>query len=89
VEGEIDLAAVRNGKLVLIECKSNVQKSVQLNKLDAFRRRLGGPFAKAFYARASDEYADSIREQCKKLQLDGVFFGEELRSIGCQIGEKI
>jgi len=89
MDGEIDLAAVRNGKLVLIECKSNVQRSEQLNKLDAFRRRLGGPFAKAFYARAGDEYADSIRAQCKKIQLDGVFFGEELQSIGRQIGGAI
>ncbi len=89
VEGELDLAAVRNGKLVLIECKSNVQRSEQLNKLDAFRRRLGGPFAKAFYARAGDEYAGPIGAQCKKLQLDGVLFGEQLRSIGHQIGEGI
>lgn len=85
VEGEIDVAAVSNGRLVLVECKSNVQQSLQLSKLDSFRRRLGGPYAQAYYARASEAYARRIRAQCQKFQLDGVFFGQEL----CEIGNKI
>jgi Holliday junction resolvase-like predicted endonuclease len=89
VEGEIDVAAVSNGRLVLIECKSNVQRTEQLSKLDNFRRRLGGPFAQAYYARASDAYQSQILQQCQKLRLDGVFFGAQLREIGVKIGEKI
>lgn len=89
VEGEIDVAAVSNGKLVLFECKSNVQQSQQLSKLDSFRRRLGGPYAQAYYARASAAYASRIREQCRKFRLNGVFFGPELRSIGEQIGQRL
>ncbi|NUM45122.1 MAG: DUF1887 family protein [Anaerolineales bacterium] len=89
IEGELDLVAIKNGKLVLVECKSNVQRSEQLNKLDAFRRRLGGPFAKAYYVRASDANANQIRKQCEKLKLNGVFFGAELREMGEQIGENM
>ena len=89
VEGEIDVAAVSNGKLVLVECKSNVQQSQQLSKLDSFRRRLGGPYAKAYYARASEAYAKRIRKQCRKIRLNGVFFGAELASIGNEIGKDI
>jgi hypothetical protein len=89
VEGEIDVAAVSNGRLVLVECKSNVQQSQQLSKLDSFRRRLGGPYAQAYYARASEAYAKRIRKQCQKFRLDGVFFGPELRDIGEQIGKNI
>jgi len=89
VEGEIDVAAVSNGKLVLIECKSNVQQSQQLSKLDSFRRRLGGPYAQAYYARASEAYANRIRKQCQKFRLNGVFFGAELRDIGKEIGKNI
>ena len=89
VEGEIDVAAVGNGKLALVECKSNVQQSQQLSKLDSFRHRLGGPYAQAYYARASEAYAKRIRAQCQKFQLDGVFFGAELRNIGKCIGERI
>lgn len=89
VAGEIDVAAVSNAKLVLIECKSNVQRSEQLNKLDAFRRRLGGPYAHAYYARASEAYARQIQDQCKKLRLDGVFFGAQLSGLGDEIGKRI
>ncbi len=89
IEGELDLVGISNGKLVLIECKSNVQRSEQLNKLDAFRRRLGGPFAKAYYARASNAYHRQIQQQCNKLGLDGVFFGAELREMGRKIGTSL
>lgn len=89
VDGEIDVAAVSNGKLVLLECKSNVQQSQQLSKLDSFRRRLGGPYAQAYYARASEAYANRIRKQCRKFRLNGVFFGAELRGIGEQIGRNV
>lgn len=88
-EGEIDVAAVSNGKLVLIECKSNVQQSQQLSKLDSLRGRLGGPFAQAYYARASEAYADRIRTQCRKYHLNGEFFGAELHEIGKMIGKNI
>ena len=88
-EGEIDIAAVSNGKLVLIECKSNVQQSQQLSKLDSMRGRLGGPFAQAYYARASEAYADRIRTQCRKYHLNGEFFGAELHEIGKTIGKNI
>jgi hypothetical protein len=89
VEGEIDVAAVSNGKLVLIECKSNVQRSQQLSKLDSLRRRLGGPYAQAYYARASEAYARKIREQCSKFRLNGVFFGAQLGGIGKEIGKNV
>ena len=89
VEGEIDVVAVSNGRIVLLECKSNVQRSEQLNKLDAFRRRLGGPFAHAYYARGSDAYAGQIRSQVKKIRLNGVFFGPELRELGYTIAKKM
>jgi hypothetical protein len=89
VEGEMDIAAVSNGKLVLVECKSNVQQSQQLSKLDSFRRRLGGPYAQAYYARASEAYASRIRQQCQKFQLDDVFFGQELCDLGEKIGKNI
>ena len=89
VEGEIDVAAVSNGRLILVECKSNVQESQQLSKLDSVRRRLGGPYAQAYYARASAAYAKRIREQCQKYHLNGVFFGAELGSIGEKIGRNI
>jgi len=82
VEGEMDVVAVSNGRIVLIECKSNVKRSVQLNKLDAFRRRLGGPYAHAYYTRASSAYARQIRSQVAKIRLNGVFFGPELRKLG-------
>lgn len=88
-EGEIDVAAISNGKLVLIECKSNVQQSQQLSKLDSLRGRLGGPFAQAYYARASEAYANRIRKQCLKHHLNGEFFGAELRMIGEMIGKNI
>jgi len=89
VEGEIDIAAVSNGKLVLIECKSNVQRSQQLSKLDSFRYRLGGPYAQAYYARASKAYARQIRKQCSKFRLNGVFFGPQLVDIGKEIGKNM
>lgn len=89
IDGEIDVAAVSNGKLVLVECKSNVKQAIQLNKLDSFRRRLGGPYAQAYYARASEANANQIRQQCQKIHLDGVFFGTELYTIGEKIGEKM
>ena len=88
-EGEIDVAAVSNGKLVLIECKSNVQQSQQLSKLESLCRRLGGPYAQAYYARASEAYAERIKTQCRKYNIDGEFFGRELQSIGEKIGENI
>lgn len=87
VDGEIDVAAVSNGKLVLIECKSNLTTSEHLGKLDSFRRRLGGPFAKAYYARASSAYFRRIKAQCAKVRLNGVFFGPELSDIGRHIGD--
>lgn len=89
LDGEIDLAGVCNGKLFLIECKSNVQRTEQLAKLDSFRTRLGGPFARAYYARASDAYARDIRAQCQKYKLNGVFFGAELAALGQEIGRDI
>lgn len=89
VDGEIDVAAVSNGKLVLIECKSNVQRTQQLAKLAFFRRRLGGPYAQAYYARASEAYATQIRGQCQKIRLNGVFFGAQLRDIGRAIGKNM
>ena len=89
VDGEIDVVAVSNGRIVLIECKSNVRRSEQLNKLDAFRRRLGGPYAHAYYVRASSAYAKQIRLQVKKIQLNGVFFGPELRSLGDTIAKNM
>lgn len=88
-DGEIDVAAVSNGKLVLIECKSNVQQSQQLSKLDSFRKRLGGTYAQAYYARASEAYAKKITEQCRKHGLNGEFFGSGLREIGETIGTNI
>ena len=89
VEGEMDVVAVSNGKIVLIECKSNVKRSEQLNKLDAFRRRLGGPYAHAYYARASCAYAKQISLQIKKIGLNGVFFGPELRRLGDAIAKNM
>ena len=89
VEGEIDVAAVRKGRLVLIECKSNVKRSVQLNKLDAFRKRLGGPYANAYYARASDAYKSRIEKQVRKIRLNGVFFGAELRNVAQKIAQEM
>lgn len=89
VEGELDVVAVSNGKLVMIECKSNVKRSEQLNKLDAFRRRLGGPYAHAYYARASSAYHRQIRSQVEKIKLNGVFFGPELREIGKVIARNL
>ena len=89
VEGEIDVVAVSNGRIVLIECKSNVKRSEQLNKLDAFRRRLGGPYAHAYYARASSAYAGQIRSQVEKITLNGVFFGAELRELGEAIARNV
>lgn len=86
VEGEIDLAGVSNGRLFLVECKSSVQRSEHLAKLHSFRERLGGPFAKAYYARASDSYARQIRAQCRKFKLNGEFFGSQLAVIGREIG---
>jgi hypothetical protein len=89
VDGEIDVAAVSNGKLVLIECKSNVRRSQQLSKLDSFRRRLGGPYAQAYYARASEAYATQIQKQCQKFRLNGVLFGAQLHDIAGEIGNNI
>lgn len=89
IEGEIDIAAVSNGKLVLVECKSNVQQSQQLSKLDSFRLRLGGSYAQAYYVRASEANAPAIRKQCQKYRLDGVFFGAELNGMGEKIGKKM
>ena len=89
VEGEIDVAAVSNGRLVLIECKSNVRRSVQLNMLDAFRKRLGGPYANAYYARASDAYKSQIEKQVRKIRLNGVFFGAELRNVAQKIAQEM
>lgn len=86
VEGEIDLAGVANGRLFLVECKSGVQRSEHLAKLHSFRERLGGPFAKAYYARASDSYARQISAQCRKFKLNGEFFGSQLADIGAEIG---
>jgi hypothetical protein len=54
-------------------------------ELDSFRRRLGGPYAQAYYARASEAYANRIRKQCEKFRLDGVFFGADIRDIGREI----
>lgn len=88
-EGEVDIAAISNGKLVLIECKSNVQQSQQLAKLDSLRQRLGGPYAQAYYARASEAYANHISKQCRKFNISGEFFGAELRDIGNEIGKNI
>lgn len=85
VEGEIDMAATGKGKLVLIECKSNVKRSEQLNTLDAFRRRLGGPYAYAYYVRASDAYRSQIEKQVRKIRLNGAFFGVELRNLAREI----
>jgi len=89
IEGEIDVVAVSKGKLILIECKSNVQRSEQLSKLDSFRKRLGGPFAKAYYVRASEAYAKPIRNQARKFQLNEVFLGKEIHTIGKSIGKTI
>lgn len=89
VEGEIDVAAVSNARLVLVECKSNVQKSQQLSKLDSFRQRLGGPFAHAYYARASAAYAKQIREQARKYRIDAVYCGAELQNIGTLIAQRM
>jgi len=89
VDGEIDVAAVSNGKLVLVECKSNVQRSEQLSKLDSFRRRLGGPFAQAYYGRASEAYAAQIQAQARKFGLNGVVFGAQIRDIGEVIGKNL
>ncbi len=89
VEGEIDVAATGKGKLVLIECKSNVKRSVQLNTLDAFRKRLGGPYAYAYYVRASDAYRSRIEKQVKKIRLNGVFFGVELRNLAQEIAREM
>ncbi|MBN2007619.1 MAG: DUF1887 family protein [Anaerolineae bacterium] len=89
IEGEIDIAAVSNGKLVLVECKSNVQQSQQLSKLDSFRLRLGGSYAQAYYARASEANAPAIRKQCQKYRLNGVFFGAELNGMGEKISARM
>ena len=89
VEGEIDVVAVSHGRIVLFECKSNVRRSEQLNKLDAFRRRLGGPYAQAYYARASSAYARQIRSQVEKIKLNGVFFGAELRELGNAVAKNM
>lgn len=89
VEGEIDVIAIHNGKLLLVECKSNTQLSVQLNKLDGFRRRLGGPFAQAYYARASGDYKKQVERQCQKIKLDKAFLGPELQHIGREISSRI
>jgi hypothetical protein len=89
IAGEIDVAAIKNGKLVLVECKSNLKQIVQLNTLDGFRRRLGGSFAHAYYARGSDDNQSEIQEQCKKLGLNGVFFGPQMREIGVKICEQM
>jgi hypothetical protein len=88
-DGEIDVAAISNGKLVLIECKSNFQQSQQLGKLTSLRERIGGPFAQAYYARASESHADQIKKQCRKYHLNGEFFGAQLSSIGEMIGKNI
>jgi hypothetical protein len=89
IDGEIDVVAVGKGKLVLVECKSNVQRSEQLSKLDSFRNRLGGSYAKAYYVRAGYEDFRRIEEQCKKFRLDQAFFGPEIQQLGKQIGERL
>lgn len=89
LKGEIDVAATINGKLVIIECKSNLKQSQQLAKLHSMCKRLGGPYSQAYYARASDAYANNIRNQCRKHKIDGEIFGAELRDIAGIINRNI
>lgn len=89
VAGEIDVAAVANGKLVLIECKSNVQQTEQLGKLVANQTLLGGPFAQAYYARASKAGSRQIRTQVLAKGLNGAFFGDELKLMGIEISRSL
>ena len=89
IEGEIDVAAVGGAKLVLIECKSNLKRAQQLGTLVAFKNKLGGPFAHAYYARAADDNQRSIVAQCTKLRVNAVFFGAELGTIGATIARSL
>lgn len=81
IEGEIDVAVIRNGRLALFECKSNVQRSQQLAKLDSFRKNLGGSYALAFYVRASDANAKQVKRQAQKWRMNYTFLGSELTTL--------
>lgn len=81
IEGEIDAAVIANGRLALFECKSNVKQSQQLAKLDSFRKNLGGPYALAFYVRASSAYRRQVVSQASKWRINHVFMGADIETL--------
>jgi hypothetical protein len=89
IDGDLDVVAVSQGKLVIIECKSNMKRTDLFGKLNTFRDRLGGTFALVYYARAGEDYRKDIEKTCKEYKLNGAFFGTELRTIGQDIGSKV
>ncbi len=89
IDGDIDVAVISGARLILIECKSNLKETNQLNTLLGFKNKLGGPFAHAYYARAADDNKPNIMKKSNKLRLNGVFCGTELRTLAQEIEHKL
>jgi hypothetical protein len=80
-ENEIDAIAVKNNRVLLVECKSGKQVKAQesIYKLGQVVRQVGGLMAKGLYISAQ-QVDQSDRNRAKEYGID-VLAGEELQSV--------
>lgn len=91
IENELDIVALSNGQLAIIECKSgSLGGQTTLNKLEAIRGRFG-TFTRSFFvtSRQDEEVDPSFRKRASKNGVRLIITSENLLQIAQEIKGRI
>lgn len=87
--GEIDVMVTRNGRLGIVECKTRGPYgegvTFVIAKIRQYEAILGGPYARAVFALASDEHIRDIREASEQFGIGTPIYGPELKNLAAAV----
>jgi hypothetical protein len=87
--GEIDVMVTRNGRLGIVECKTRGPYgegvTFVIAKIRQYEAILGGPYARAVFALASDEHIRDIRDASEQFGIGTPIYGSGLRDLATAI----
>jgi hypothetical protein len=93
-EGELDVVVARNGRLGIVECKTqgpvkDEGKTFAVAKIRLHEVIFGGPYATAMFALPSNEYIQQWREICKQYDLPEPIQGSDLKRLADRMAERL
>ena len=91
-EGDLDVVAAYNGRLGIVDCKTTgaTREEGMSNTIAKIRLHdvlFGGTYARALFARPSDEYIEQWRKQCEQYRLPEPIQGPQLKQLATKLRE--